>query len=382
MSSSLLFFALIIITVLFATFINGYAGIFILTAIISAEFLTALMARIISGKITLTVKTDEKIIKNKSTFTVYAVIKSNSFLPLSSVVLSLKSSENIFTEAFPVMTKVITNSTISIPFKYTGVYGGKCFIRKDEFYTTDIFSFLKFNINVPEVLWESYILYEKSECQSDVLSTELIIATDFLDNEMTTERELATQRIPGYEHRDYIPGDSLKKVDFKASAKHDKLLVRKDEFILPEKQAILLMNFTDNTVDKKEIYRENTFISQAALSLADFFIKNKIPIVFFYAENSEMKAYISDENENSLELYIKISDCDIFKRKPEFADFNSYLSYNINSIWFFYCSDDKSAPYIISALRQKFKVITMSDKNSDYIITSDNNSVDFTKGGV
>ncbi|MCL2035788.1 MAG: DUF58 domain-containing protein [Oscillospiraceae bacterium] len=49
------------------------------------------------------------------------------------------------------------------------------------------------------------------------------------DNDQSREIPFAFTGFPGYEHRDYVPGDPLKSINWKLSAKRDKLFVRKPE---------------------------------------------------------------------------------------------------------------------------------------------------------
>ncbi|MDR1674791.1 MAG: DUF58 domain-containing protein [Oscillospiraceae bacterium] len=55
------------------------------------------------------------------------------------------------------------------------------------------------------------------------------------DDEEIQTSALSAAMISGYEHRDYVPGDSLKKVNWKISAKWEKLIVRLDEAITSTK---------------------------------------------------------------------------------------------------------------------------------------------------
>jgi uncharacterized protein (DUF58 family) len=62
----------------------------------------------------------------------------------------------------------------------------------------------------------------------------------FDDNEQSREVAFAVTGFPGYEHRDYVPGDPLKRVNWKLSAKRDRLLVRKPEAFAGGDQVLIL----------------------------------------------------------------------------------------------------------------------------------------------
>jgi uncharacterized protein (DUF58 family) len=65
-------------------------------------------------------------------------------------------------------------------------------------------------------------------------------ASVFDDNEQSREIPFAITGFPGYEHRDYVPGDPLKSVNWKLSAKRDRLLVRKPEAYAGGDQVLIL----------------------------------------------------------------------------------------------------------------------------------------------
>jgi len=65
-------------------------------------------------------------------------------------------------------------------------------------------------------------------------------SSDYDDNEQSREIPFAMVGFPGYEHRDYVPGDSLKSINWKLSAKRDRLLVRKPEAYAGGDQILIL----------------------------------------------------------------------------------------------------------------------------------------------
>lgn len=59
------------------------------------------------------------------------------------------------------------------------------------------------------------------------------------DDEDAAQSQL-TGGFPGYDHREYVPGDPLRRINYKLSAKKHRLLVRKDENIASESVDIIL----------------------------------------------------------------------------------------------------------------------------------------------
>ncbi len=60
------------------------------------------------------------------------------------------------------------------------------------------------------------------------------------DDDEEVEQSLLSGGMPGYEHRDYVPGDSPHRINYKLSTKKHSLLVRKDESTAAESTDIIL----------------------------------------------------------------------------------------------------------------------------------------------
>lgn len=60
------------------------------------------------------------------------------------------------------------------------------------------------------------------------------------DDDEEAEQSLLSGGMPGYEHRDYVPGDPPHRINYKLSAKKRALLVRKDETVATESVEIVL----------------------------------------------------------------------------------------------------------------------------------------------
>ena len=60
------------------------------------------------------------------------------------------------------------------------------------------------------------------------------------DEETDAAPVFSASSMPGYEHRDYIPGDSLKRINWKLSSKRHQLMVRRDEPIALARLSVVL----------------------------------------------------------------------------------------------------------------------------------------------
>ena len=138
--------------------------------------------------------------------------------------------------------------------------GGKCFAKnKHE---------IKIYPSVPS-------LSQRSE-----LIRTLEDASAYDDNEQSREVPFAITGFPGYEHRDYVPGDSFKSINWKLSAKRDKLLTRKPEAYAGGDQVLVLdrkrSNHHPNVKDDLTARVQEQTALESMLAIAECLTKGEI----------------------------------------------------------------------------------------------------------
>ena len=81
------------------------------------------------------------------------------------------------------------------------------------------------------------------------------------DDDEETEQSLLTGGVPGYEHREYVPGDPPHRINYKLSAKKRTLLVRKDESTATESVEIVLAPGADGKCAEQALALAKQLIS-------------------------------------------------------------------------------------------------------------------------
>lgn len=129
----------------------------------------------------------------------------------------------------------------SLSLKLTARYCGGSQIRADNIAVCGLFGVIKFGTrSLPCVKAVSVYPDSLQLPANDLLLTQANAASTFDDSEETTESKPAFTGVPGYEHREYNEGDSLKRVNWKLSAKREKLFVRLDESIAKSRINLIL----------------------------------------------------------------------------------------------------------------------------------------------
>ncbi|HKM35857.1 MAG TPA: DUF58 domain-containing protein [Lachnospiraceae bacterium] len=116
------------------------------------------------------------------------------------------------------------------------------------------------------------------------------------------------------ELRPYMPGDPLKKIHWKASAKQQKLMVHK--YINIQRQEILIFpDFSKINASKEEVYRQQDLILELLLSLCNEGLNSGLPVQVNLCDDKMKQQLISDKKDFDL-FYEYLSTINFSAKKP------------------------------------------------------------------
>lgn len=116
------------------------------------------------------------------------------------------------------------------------------------------------------------------------------------DEESEATPVFSASATPGYEHRDYFPGDSLKRVNWKLSSKRHRLMVRKDEPAALAKLTVIL-DFHRNPSwgSMKKCLAAEQLLIEGALGMLSLCLRQGYPCVLYYQdENAAWTQFSAD----------------------------------------------------------------------------------------
>lgn len=90
--------------------------------------------------------------------------------------------------------------------------------------------------------------------------------------EETDETTTIGNGVAGYEHREYIVGDPIKRINWKLSSKRDTLMIRLDEKLASASQGILF-EMSDERSDEPDFHACCDRLTESAISLAELMLK-------------------------------------------------------------------------------------------------------------
>jgi hypothetical protein len=114
----------------------------------------------------------------------------------------------------------------------------------------------------------------------------------------------------GYLHREYVQGDSPRRINWKLSCKKDKLMVRLDEPSPQSKPCIVLDMSINKDISNPLKYLQNfENLVESALSLANMCVKNGIECTFVMCNSETSKEYVLTSVDDVFNIALIVSHC-------------------------------------------------------------------------
>lgn len=288
---------IIILFRLISIYVDANLGTAMFVSVCAVIFLSILLLFI--SNICINVyddNTDLKMAKNE--YFIYK-IKITSKLPIAFAFVEAKIKSQEFLESNG--NELIVGMTDSfnplcIQMKYKAAVYGIDYVGIEYVRIRDFMGILSVKKKIPKHLISVKTLpkYTENNYNSNTMLFSTYIA-DFDDSEETNGGLTTSSGFPGYEHREYVMGDSLRRVNYKLSAKKDKLMIRLDEPSTMIRMAVILDDLSSNDRYKDEMAIEGM------MSYVGCLVKNKITTdVYYNLDRKRKKMTISDEKDFQL----------------------------------------------------------------------------------
>lgn len=214
------YFQALFFSVLFLVFINaeiGWALVYIIGASIAVSVTTFLISRKnftaglreLSGVAECGRKIDFEVILKKTGFCV---------IPFVELCVNANGAVNL-------RTSLLFRKKVTVSGSFTAAHSGLNKVTLDEVIIRDFLGLLQFRVPVEQItqvaVLPRIIEYDGPDVKPNMLPSE--------EEEAEEGVTVMNGGMPGYEHREYVPGDSPRRVNYKLSAKRQKLMVRLDE---------------------------------------------------------------------------------------------------------------------------------------------------------
>lgn len=288
----------VVLSILYMYYLDEESGL-IITAMLLIAPLISLALTLINAKTTrIYRKVSSEIISNGEYIDFEVIAKRSIPFPAPMLNIEIKVPVNFtsLSDKIEYSPEFSKKSIRKIRFYSRFATCGDFYIEKAYFY--DFLGIFKFKNE-----------FEKEKISVAVvpkitlLSHDNAIFTSFSENisyddEIDTNSDvMSVNTTPGYEHREYIPSDPIKRINWKLSSKLNKLMVRLDEYISASKPIFVIdLNANDdieriNGIDDKN---EQTLLLEAVYAKASRLLENVLGTLrLFVTQQIECRIFLS-----------------------------------------------------------------------------------------
>ncbi|MDE6592116.1 MAG: DUF58 domain-containing protein [Oscillospiraceae bacterium] len=310
------------LALVFALFLSGRVGWFLVLAFLCAPVISLAMTLIFSGRIYAEVDCGTAALCKGDECEVTVTVINGCFLPTPPLRIEAAGDTRVICKEKNFFLSVMPFSSESFEIRYRAKICGPCRVGVEKIRLTDhfgLFSFKLSEITEDELKKEISVIPDIAEIRPNdkVIRQVMELSAAADDSEDTTESSAAGfGGFPGYDSREYIPGDPLKRINWKQSAKRGKLLVRLDDETACSSVSVVLDSvFMRDTgiipalmgndelsmaMDDEIFPLAEQYAVEHALGAAQVFLRQNYSVTFFLMGAEGWQCYAaSDEGELS-----------------------------------------------------------------------------------
>lgn len=235
------------LTVCFALYLSGRTGWFLFAVMLMLPVISTATALIMRRYISVSAEIDDTSLYKGSSAQLRITVRNSAYIPSPPIKVYLSDSDALkcgIPAAF-FMVSVNPRSEYTVSTAYTAeiwsasTAGAKGLSLCDY---TGMFEFTLSN-DISDCIFPVSIIPNIIDVPSsgDLLKTVNDAAAHNDDSEETLDsRAVGFTGTPGFEHREYVPGDPIKRINWKLSGKRDQLMIRLDDQISSSKHTVIL----------------------------------------------------------------------------------------------------------------------------------------------
>lgn len=277
--------AIAFILYIFTFYIEGEMGVVLIAFLIVPPLISFLFALYARKRITVSIFSDAYV-KKGSELEVTVIIEKKGKLPIAVAEVCPGASEVFEKQNKKYRLSLLTEGKSEFTYKVKAMIGGNGEISVKSFCSCGFLGFIRFRIknNLPDPISVGVIPEIPEVKHSSQLLRQIAdsVLTSDDDSENDTELLYSLNSAPGYEHREYIQGDPLKRINWKLSSKKRRLMVRLDEAVASVQPLIALDLYRRADADPEKAVLMEEKIIRSALGLAKVLIKQGISCKFAY----------------------------------------------------------------------------------------------------
>lgn len=284
---------------LFTFNLDGDIGVVIWSFLIIAPLLSFLLTFRGRRNVRVQLEAPTYVAKGKS-FAALVRLGSDGRLPVPFVRFGMLQNPCFSqSDARMVQCSLMPGEPLEIRQSMTAVYAGCGKLALDTAEISDYLGLINLTIqDLPEALTVGVIPEIPSLTDAGMMLhtvTDIVATQD--EDEEESSAAFSSVSMPGYIHRDYVPGDNLRRINWKLSAKRQKLMVRMDEAAATVRPSVILDLCNAEYTEEQLKMRET--LMEGALGFLMLLVRQGIACSLRFASECSWKCIVL-ENEDAV----------------------------------------------------------------------------------
>ena len=309
--SVLSYLGCIVMTLGVTFYLDGTAGILLTAALICAFVISLILTFAVMGTITVNISADKTMLVKGESLNCIVRLRNKIILPAPVIEIEADCSPQLTIGTSPIYKGALAGrASTKIKIPMTARYSGTAHLMIKRVTLTDYLGIFAFRLKVPEdQLSFKVAVYPNIpdvDAQTDFLKTTNKFSGDDDEEEESDEISITSTGMPGYDHRQYYPGDPIKRINWKLSSKRDIYMVRLDEQIRGAGQ----MFFLDCPVcvEEENVLKVRDIIIEGALTMFMMIVREGREATFFFPSDGLWLANEIHDQKDVFRLQELLSD--------------------------------------------------------------------------
>ena len=277
-------------------YLNGTFGILLMVSLGCALAISAGITLVVMPFINIDISIDKNSASKGDTLNCIVTAKNKVIIPAPIIEIYISCDERLYIEKNICRMSLAGNEPNTAEINLKANYSGCASIDISHAYISDYLGIFRFRLKkavLNKTLKISvYPDIPDVPVQTDFLKSSVIFSVDDNDDDddESNERSILQTGIPGYDHREYHPGDPLKRINWKISSKRDIYMLRLDELPVTKGQVFFLdMPGTDEDGFNLSV---RDHVIEAMLAVFNMLINEGLETTFYLSENGSWNKYI------------------------------------------------------------------------------------------
>ncbi len=309
--AALAFGGMFAIAYLFTFYLDGDIGVVVWSFLLIAPLLSFLLALYARRHLTVRLEAPDYTAKGK-VIRIRTIACGSGKLPIPFLCCQLTQSANFLPgDARPIQSAMMAAHPLEFEYELTARHVGCGTVSAAAFSVSDYLGLCRFSLpELPNPVKIGVIPEIPSLSGASVMLhavTDTVLTQE--DEEEESSAAFSSVSVPGYIHREYVPGDNLRRINWKLSAKRSRLMVRMDEAGTAVRPAVILDLCPEETEDALII--RDTMI-EGALAFLLLLVRQGIACTLRYSREGQWKCILLESEDTVRSAAVELASADFF----------------------------------------------------------------------